>query len=138
MKARGEPRSPLSLRKSCGVPKFQTKHLAAALPLVAMVILVVGCSGESEKPAVVEIEQELRRPPEPQDKVLHMAATGVDSCEGDGELASFEVDEAAEEVVIKAALRVDNGGFCEVREASDSFTVDLSKPLGRRLIVDAS
>ena len=104
--------------------------------IVALAITLLG-RDEVESPQLV-LERKITRPPEPEDTVLRLIATDVDSGVGDDEVTDVQVDEGTAEIAIDASLRIDNQFGCEIRTAHEPFTVHLSEPLGQRLIVDDS
>lgn len=109
--------------------------------LVPAVFLISGCSlGASVKEPTLDMAEPLVAPPAPKDTDLRLEAGGVDACtDADLEVVDVTVRETETEVVINAGLRVSGGSFgCDVRTVGDDFSVELDRPLGRRLVVDDS
>jgi hypothetical protein len=99
----------------------------------------VGCgSSEAVKPAKVTIADVVQSQPLPGDTELNLIAGGVGSC-GGAQATEIQTEETGSEVVVRASLRVEDSGFgCEVRNATDGFTVMLDKPLRNRQVIDDS
>jgi hypothetical protein len=112
------------------------KRLLAVLAPAAF--LMSGCSVGVEEPTL-EVKAPLGAPPAPEDTHLHLEA-GADACENaDAEVVDVTVRETETEVVIDAGLRIGGGSFgCDIRTVGDDFSVELDRPLGRRLVIDNS
>jgi len=107
---------------------------------IASSIFMSGCSSgaDREEPAL-KLGGVLRMPPDPHDTNLHLVTSDVEGCSGaDHEVVDVSVEETKTEIVIGASLEVSDEPLCEIRSVQEDFTVDLDRPLGRRLVIDKS
>ena len=101
-------------------------------------VFMAGCSGgtDHEAPAL-KLGGVVRHPPGPHDTALRMRTTDVQGCSSaDNEVVNVNVDETAEEIVVGADLELPNELGCEIRPVREEFTIELDRPLGRRLVID--
>jgi hypothetical protein len=107
---------------------------------IASSILLAGCSlGADQKEPALKIDGALRNPPSPQDASLRLKTSDVKGCSGaDHEVVDVSVEETEAEIVIEAGLEVGEELLCEIRSVQEDFTVELDRPLGRRLVIDSS
>jgi hypothetical protein len=114
------------------------RKLVAAL--VAGSVFMTGCSeGADQTAPALKLSGVIRHPPGAHDTALRVRTTDVQGCaSADNKVVDVNVDETAEEIVVGADLELPNEVGCEIRPVREGFTIELDRPLGRRLVIDNS
>lgn len=103
-------------------------------------VFMAGCSaGTDHEAPALKLGGVVRHPPGPHDTALRLRTTDVQGCSSaDNKVVNVDVDETAEEIVVSADLELPNELGCEIRPVHEDFTIELDRPLGRRLLIDNS